>query len=63
MIYKIRNFVPFNALRIIYYCSVGSQLQYCIVSHGTACDSMLQPLNTIHDYVLRVLTFGNFKVT
>ena len=61
MIYKIRNFVPINALRIIYHCFVCSHLQYCIVSYGTACDSVLQPLNTTHNNVLRALTFSNFK--
>jgi len=35
MIYKIRNFVPTNALRIIYYCFACSHLQYCIASYGT----------------------------
>jgi len=44
MIYKIRNFVPINASRIIYSCLVYSHLQYCILSYGTACDSMLQPV-------------------
>jgi len=61
MIYKIRNFVRINALRIIYYCVVYSYLQYCIVSYGLACDSVLQPLNAIHNNVLRALTFSNFK--
>ena len=60
MIYKIRMFVPINALRIIYYCFVYSHLQYFIVSYATACDSVLQPLNTIHNNVLRALTFSNF---
>ena len=41
MIYKIRNFVQTTALRIIYYCFVYSHLQYCIISYGTACDSVL----------------------
>jgi len=36
MIHTIRNFVPINALRIIYYCFAYSHLQYCIVSYGTA---------------------------
>ena len=45
-IYKIPNFVPINALRIIYYCFIYSHLQYCIISYGTACDSVLQLLNT-----------------
>jgi len=53
-------FVPINALRIIYYCFVYSHLQYCVVSYGTACDSVLQLLITIHN-VLRALTFSNFK--
>jgi len=61
MIYKIRNFVPVNAIRIIYFCLVYSHLQYCIVSYGTTCDSVLQPLNTIYNNVLRALTFSNFK--
>jgi len=61
MIYKIRNFVPINALRIICFCFVYSHLQYCIVSCGTVCDSVLKPLNTIHNNVLRALIFTNFK--
>jgi len=61
MINTIRNFVPINALRIIYYCFVYIHLQYCIVSYGTACDSVLRPLNTIHNNVLHTLTFSNFK--
>jgi len=61
MIYKIRNFAPTNALRIIYDCFICSHLHYCIVSYGTAYDSVLKPLNTIHKNVLRALTFRNFK--
>ena len=61
MIYKIWNFVPINPLRIIYCCFIYSHLQYCIVSHGTACNSVLKPLDTIHNNVLRALTFRNFK--
>ena len=45
----------------IYYCFVYSYIQYCIVSYGTACDSALQPLYTVHNNVLRGLTFNHSK--
>ena len=56
MTHKIRSVVTINALRIIYYCFVHSDLQYCTVSNGTAYDSVLQRLNTMHDNVSRALT-------
>ena len=61
MMYTIRNFAPINALRIIYYCFVYSHLQYCVVSYGTAWNSVLQPLNTIQNNALHTFTFSNFK--
>jgi len=61
MIYKIRNYLPINALRVIYYSFVYSQLQYCIISYGTASDSVLHPLNIMHNKVLRALTFSHYR--
>ena len=61
MIYKIQNFVPINASRIIYYCFIYSHFQYCMVSYGTACNSVLHCLSTIHNNVLQAIKSRNFK--
>jgi len=62
MTFNVQTFVPINALRIIYwyYCFIYSHLQYCI-SYGTDCNSVLQPLNTVRNNLLRALTFIHVK--
>jgi len=56
-----RCVVTINVLRIIYYWFVHTDLQYCTVSSGTAYDSVLQRLSTMHDNVLRALRVSHVE--
>jgi len=40
---------------------VHCQLKYCIVSWGTATDSVLQPLEVVHNNILRTITYNNCR--
>jgi len=60
LIYYLK-FDPIAVLRIFYYCFVYYDLQYCIMSWGTANNSVLQPFNVLHNNILRIMTFSNYS--
>jgi len=49
LLFKSQKFVPIAVLKMLYYNFVYCHLQYCIMSWGTANNSVLQPLNVLHD--------------
>jgi len=40
---------------------VHCHLKYCIVSWGTAANSVLQPLELVHNNILRTITSNNYR--
>jgi len=61
LLFKIRKFVPIAVLKMLYYSFVYGHLQYCIVSWGTANNSVLRSLNVLHNNILRIMTFSNYS--
>ena len=61
LLFKIRKYVPIAVLKMLYYSFVYCHLQYCIMSKGTANNSVLQPLNVLHNIILRIMTCGNYR--
>ena len=53
---KIRNEVSINVLKMLYFILVHCHLKYCIVSWATAANSVLQPLEVVHNNILRTIT-------
>ena len=61
LLFKIRKFVSIVVLKMLYYSFVYCHLQYCIMSWGTANNSILQPLNVLHNNILRIMTFSIYS--
>ena len=61
LFYKIRNVVSFDVLKMLYFSLVHCHLKYCIVSWGTATNSVLQPLAVVHNNILRTITYNNYR--
>ena len=58
---KIRHYVNLNTLKMIYYSLVYPHLTYCISSWGGAPKTTLQSINRLHNKILRIITFSDFK--
>ena len=61
LFYKIRNVVSIDVLKTLYFSLVHSHLKYGIVSWGTATNSVLQPLEVVHNNILRTTTYNNYR--
>jgi len=59
--YKIRNVVSVDVSKMLYFSLVHCHLKYCIVSWGTATNSVLQPLELVHNNILRTITYYNYR--
>jgi len=46
---------------MLYFNLVHCHLKYCIVSWGTATNSVLQPLEVVHNNFLRTITYNNYS--
>jgi len=61
LLYKIRNVVSVDVLKMLYFSLVHCHLMYCIVSWGTATNSVLQPLEVVNNSILRTITYNNYR--
>jgi len=61
MICKLRYYIPFRFLKTVYYNLVYSHLRYAITSWGSSSFPTLNTLNTIHNKLLRIMTFSKFN--
>jgi len=61
MFFKIRKIVPIDILRLLYFSFVHCHLQYCVISWGTANNSVLQPLSLLQNNILRIMTFSKYR--
>ena len=57
---KLRHCVNTDTLISVYYALVHSYLGYGIVSWGSATSTALQPLNSLVNRIVRVMTFAPF---
>jgi len=46
--------------KMLYFSLVHCHLKYCIVSWGTAINSVLQPLEVVHNNILRTIAYNNY---
>ena len=59
--YNIRNVVSIDVFKMLYFSLVHCHLKYCIVWWGTATNSVLQPLEVVHNNILRTMTYHNYR--
>ena len=55
---KIRHVIGIDTLKHIYYALVNSYLRYGIISWGNASQESLQPLNTLINRAVRIISFA-----
>jgi len=48
---KVRKFVPIDVLRLLYFSFVHCHLQHCVISWGTANNSVLQPVSLTKQHI------------
>lgn len=58
---KLRHIIDFKLLTIIYHALVASHLQYCNLAWGNASETILKPLKTIQDRIIKIMTFAPFR--
>ena len=46
---------------MVYFAIVKSHLQYCNTAWGDASDTAIKPLTTMHNRIIRILTFAPFR--
>ena len=55
---KTRHCVGIDVLKSIYYALVHSYLRYGLIAWGNAASHILQPLHSLNNRVLRIMTFA-----
>ena len=61
LFYKIRNVVSADVLKMLDFSLVHCHVKHCILSWGTATNSLLQPLAVVHNNILRTITYNNYR--
>ena len=54
----LRHRTSISVLREVYHALVNSYVKYGLLIWGNACESALQPLNTLLNKVVRIITFA-----
>ena len=57
---KLRHCVNTETMKMAYNALVSSRLTYCNLVWGDACDSVLQPLKTMLNRIVRIICFAPF---
>ena len=57
---KLRHSVSIEILREVYHALIHSYVRYGIVVWGNASDAAMQPLNTLLNKAIRIMTFAPF---
>jgi len=60
--FKFCKFVSIDLLILLYYSFLHYQLQYCVISWGTANNSVLQPLSVLQNNMLRIIILANVNL-
>ena len=58
---KLRYATNFHLLKGVYFALVASHLQYCNLVWGNAAQSILDPLEKMHNRIIRILSFAPFN--
>jgi len=53
--YILRNIMPIDSLKAIYYSLVETHLRYCNIVWGALFDEHLQVLNVVHRFIIKVI--------
>ena len=56
--YKIRNLIPFEVSKMLYYCFIHSRNRYGIVIWGNAAKSFLKQLSVRLNNIIRTITLS-----
>ena len=59
---KIRHSVDIETLKSVYYALVHSYLRYGIIAWGNATESVLKPLHSLINRIVRIMTFAPFRI-
>ena len=60
VIYKTRNILPLNTLKLLYYSFAYTHLSYCVTAWGSATTSHLKPIYVKQNNILRNMMFSNY---
>jgi len=60
VIYKTRNILPLNTLKLLYYSFAYTHLSYCVTAWGSATTSHSKPIYVKQNNILRNMTFSNY---
>jgi len=58
--YKTRNILPLNTLKLLSYSFAYTHLSYCVTAWGSATTSHLKPIYVKQNNILRRMTFSNY---
>jgi len=58
---RLRYYLPINSLITVYYSLVYSHLQNAISSCGSASTYSLKTIKTIHNKIIRLITFSSYR--
>ena len=58
---KLRHCVGYDILKMVYHALVASHLQYCNLVWGNADESILKPLQTLQNRIVKIMTFAPFS--
>ena len=58
---KLRHCVSINLLREVYHALINSYIRYGILVWGTAAKSTIEPLQTLVDRAVKIMTFTHFR--
>jgi len=61
ILFNLSKFVPIDILRLLNFSFVHCHLKYCVISWGTANNSVLQPLSVLQINILRIMTFSKYR--
>jgi len=53
--YKVKHYVNYQALRILYHCLINSRAQYGVIARGRAASFPLQPISVVLNSAMRCL--------
>ena len=60
VIYKTRDILPLNTLKLLCYSFAYTHLSYCVTAWGSATTSHLKPIYVKQNNILRNMTFSNY---
>ena len=61
LFHEIWNVVSVDVLKMLYFSLVHCHLKYCIASWGADTNSVLQPLEVVHNTILRTITHNKHR--